>query len=57
MKLSAPKQITFIIAIILAVLGILPLLGVAIPAIAGYASWLLVAAFVVLALGVILEGV
>ena len=56
MDLSAPKTITFIIAVIIAVLAALAALGVfsfiPIPSV-----WLMGIAFVVLALGCLLKGV
>jgi hypothetical protein len=55
MKLSAPKQITFWIAVILAVLGVLGTL-VTLPVLSGFAFWLVVIGFIVLALGNLLEG-
>ena len=55
MELSAPKQITFWIAVVLAVLGILgslvPSLGLA-----GFAFWLVVIGFVLLAAANLFEG-
>jgi hypothetical protein len=54
MKLSAPKQATFWIAVILAVLGLLGQLAVA--ALAPYAFWLLLIGFVLLALGNFVAG-
>lgn len=56
MKLQAPKQITFWIAVILAVLGLLGQL-VVIPVVSGVAFWLVLAAFVLLLLGVLLDGI
>jgi hypothetical protein len=55
MKLSEPKVITFIIAV---VLGLLAILGavITIPIISGIAFWLLVVAFILLALGNLLTG-
>jgi threonine/homoserine/homoserine lactone efflux protein len=50
MKLSEPKVITFWIAVGLAVLGVLASQGI-IPGLAAYALWLVVAGFVLLALG------
>ena len=47
MKLSAPKQITWIIALVVGLLGILGSL-VTIPVISAYAFWLVVIAFVIL---------
>jgi threonine/homoserine/homoserine lactone efflux protein len=55
MELSEPKQITFWIAVILAVLGILAQL-VTIPVLSGFAFWLVVIAFIILFLGNILKG-
>lgn len=55
MKLSEPKQITFWIAVILAVLGILAEL-LTIPGLSGFAFWLVVIGFIVLFLGNILKG-
>jgi len=54
-KLSAPKQATFLIAVVLAVLGLLSTL-VSIPGLSGYAFWLVFIGFVVLALGNMLDG-
>ena len=55
MKLSAPKQLTFWIAVVLAVLGVivklLPTLSKS-----GASGWLIVVGFVVLAAGVLVEG-
>ena len=56
MKLSPPKQITFWISVILAVLGVIASL-VAVPVLSGFALWLVVIAFVVLAAGNLLEGI
>ena len=55
MKLSAPKQITFWIAVVVALVGIITKLLPA-TAKAGYSGWLLLAGFVILAAGVVLEG-
>ncbi len=55
MRLSAPKQITFWIAVVLAVLGLLASL-VTIPVLSGLALWLVVIGFVVLAVGNLIEG-
>ena len=56
MKLSTPKNITFWIAVVLAVLGLLGFLVPTLPVIGGFAFWLVLVGFVVLALGNILEG-
>jgi predicted membrane channel-forming protein YqfA (hemolysin III family) len=50
MKLSAPKVVTFWIAVALAVLGLLASQGV-LSGLSSYAFWLVVAGFVLLALG------
>ena len=50
MKLNKPKEITFWIAVALVVLGILASGGFLAP-LSGYAFWLVVAGFVLLALG------
>lgn len=50
MKLSAPKVVTFWIAVALAVLGLLASQGV-LSGLSNYAFWLVVVGFVVLALG------
>jgi hypothetical protein len=55
MKISAPKQITFWIAVALAVLGLLGFL-VTIPVLTGLAFWLVLVGFIVLAAGNLMEG-
>ena len=55
MKLSAPKAITFWIAVALAVLGLLAVVF-NITALDPYAFWLVVVGFVVLALGNLIKG-
>lgn len=49
LHLSAPKEITFWIAVVLALLGVLAAQGV-IAGLAAYAFWLVVAGFILLAL-------
>ena len=57
MKTQAPKSITWIISVILAVLGILLYLRIiTIPVLAPYDFWLVAVAFILLALGNILKG-
>jgi len=56
MKLSAPNQTIWLIAVILGVLGILAQLGV-IPPLAAYAFWLVTIAFALLALATLLKGI
>jgi cytochrome c oxidase subunit IV len=55
MKLSAPKQITFWIAVIVAVVGVVAYLVTSL-GLSGYAVWVLVVAFIILALGNLIEG-
>ena len=55
MKLSAPKQITWIIALILGIVGILGTL-VTIPIISGIAFWLVVVGLALLLLATAMEG-
>lgn len=54
MKLSAPKNITFWVAVVLAVVGLLGQLFIA--ALAPFAFWFVLVGFVVLALGNLLPG-
>lgn len=54
MKLSAPKQATFWIAVILAIVALLGQLAIA--ALAPFAFWILLVAFVLLALGAFVPG-
>ncbi len=55
LSLSAPKQIVFIIAVVLAVLALLGYF-VAIPFVSAYAFWILLVGFIVLAGGVMMKG-
>lgn len=55
MRLSAPKMVTWIIALILGVLGILGVL-VTIPFISGIAFWIMAVAWALLVLGTYFEG-
>ena len=54
-KASAPRQTTLIIAVILAFLGVLSSL-ISIPVLSPLAFWLVVAGFVVLLLGNLVDG-
>jgi threonine/homoserine/homoserine lactone efflux protein len=54
-KLSEPKVVTFWIAVILAILGVLASQGI-LAGLAAYAFWLVVAGFVLLALGNLMKG-
>jgi hypothetical protein len=55
MKLTRPKDTTFWIAVILALLGLLASAGFLAP-LASYAFMLVLAGFVLLALGVLVKG-
>ncbi len=55
MDLSEPKQITFWIAVVVAVIGVIASL-VTIPVLSGFAFWLVVIAFIILALGNLVQG-
>jgi hypothetical protein len=55
MKLNAPKKTTWWVAVVLGVVGILANL-VTIPFLSGIAFWLVVVAFVILALATYLKG-
>lgn len=55
MRLSRPKTITWWIAVIVGVVGVVAKL-VAIPVLSGIAFWLVAAAFVLLALANLLKG-
>ncbi len=56
MTLSSPKMITWVIALVLGVIGILANL-VSLPIVtAGFGFWLLVIAFVLLAAGSVVKG-
>jgi hypothetical protein len=55
MKLNAPKKLTWWIAVIVGVIGIVAHL-VTIPVVSWFAFWLVVVAFVLLALATYLKG-
>jgi heme A synthase len=55
MKLSAPKQISWIIALILGIVGVLASLGV-LPMFAAYAFWLVVAGWGLLVLATLMRS-
>jgi threonine/homoserine/homoserine lactone efflux protein len=55
MDLSAPKQVTFWIAVILAVLGLLGQLAT-IPVLSAFSFWILLVGFILLAAGCFLKG-
>ena len=56
MKFKSPMKVTWIIAVILGVLGTLPVLGVDVPVAGEYQTLLLIAAWVLLALGTVIKG-
>ena len=55
MNLSAPKNVTFWVAVVVAVVGVLASL-VSIPVLSGFAFWLVVIAFIILVLGNLVDG-
>ena len=54
-KLNAPKKVTFWIAVIIAIVGVISAL-VVIPILSPIAFWIVVVAFVVLMLGNLIKG-
>jgi len=54
MKLSAPKQVTWLVAVVVGVAGILANI-VTIPVLSGISFWLVVVGFVLLALATLLK--
>jgi threonine/homoserine/homoserine lactone efflux protein len=54
MQLSAPKQVTWWVALVVGVVGVLASL-VTIPVLSGFAFWLVVVAFVLLILATFLK--
>ncbi|WP_163270660.1 hypothetical protein [Chelativorans alearense] len=57
MDLSAPTKIVFIIAVILAILSLLPVIGISLGGLGAYSYWLLLVGFIVLAAGNLLKGI
>ncbi len=57
MRLSAPKTLVWLIAVILGVLGIIGGLIGSLPIISAYAFWLVTGGFVLLALATLLKGI
>lgn len=55
MRLNPPKKIVFYISVVLAVVGLIASL-VTIPFLSGFAFWLVLAAYILLALGNVLKG-
>lgn len=56
LSLNAPKQIVFIIAVVLAVLALIGFLVPGLPLIGVYPFWILLIGFIVLAGGVMMKG-
>lgn len=56
MKLSPPKKVTFWVAVVVAVLGLIANFVPGLPVLGGLGFWLVVVAFVLLALANLLEG-
>lgn len=57
MKLSAPTQVVFILAVILAIISLLPAIGIAVGILGAYGYWILLLGFIVLAVGNLLSGI
>lgn len=57
MELSAPTRIVFIIAVAIAVISLLPVIGIPLGALGAWSYWLLLVAFIVLAAGNLLRGI
>ena len=55
MRLSAPKQISWVIAVILGIVGVLASLGV-LPMFSAYAFWLVVAGWALLVLATLMRS-
>ena len=55
MNLSAPKQITWLIALVIGVIGVLAYL-VTIPVLSGFAFWIVVVAWVLLLVATFVSG-
>jgi hypothetical protein len=56
MEFKSPMKVTWIIAVIMGALGTLPVLGVDVPALGEYSTFLLIAAWVLLALATVIKG-
>ena len=56
MKLTPPKMITFWIAVVLGLVGLLVAIGILSMIAMKYAFWLAFAAFVLLVLGLLIKG-
>lgn len=56
MRLSAPKQWTFYVALFFGIFGIIGMLVASIPVLGAYAFWLVAIGFVLLVLGTLLPN-
>jgi len=56
MKLSAPTQVVWIIAVVLGIVGILAGL-VTLPVLSGYAFWIVAIAWAILAISTAMKGI
>jgi len=56
MEFKSPMKITWIIAVIMGALGTLPVIGGDVPAVGEYSTFLLIAAWVLLALATVIKG-
>jgi hypothetical protein len=56
MRLNAPTKIVFIISVVLAVMALLPMVGVAVPVVGGNTIWFALSAYAVLAAGNLFKG-
>jgi hypothetical protein len=56
MQLTAPTRIVFILALLLALISLLPAVGITLGVLGAYSYWLLLLSFVVLAAGNLLSG-
>ena len=56
MNLNAPTQLVFIIAVVIAVIGLIGFFVPTIAVIGSYAFWIMTLAFIVLAGGVLFRG-
>ena len=56
LRLSAPKEITWWIAVIVGAIGTLGLLGVKLPVVGSYSGYMVIFGFVLLALATALKG-
>jgi hypothetical protein len=55
MRLSAPTKTLFLLAVIVAIISLIPALGITLPVIGAHSYWILAAAFAMLAAGNLLS--